>query len=90
MKNSLCLCVCVCVCRVRSHKQKFAMTDQRKEMNRMGFNSMADEYSDTAMGRDFGMLGAARHVSLSNQTTWEMERWSHCFEQGERKVGIME
>lgn len=23
----------------------------------MGFHSMADEYSDTAMGRDFGMLG---------------------------------
>ncbi|CAN0395264.1 unnamed protein product [Pylaiella littoralis] len=43
--------------RVRSFKQKFAMTDVRKEANRMGFASMADEYSDTAMGLDFGMLG---------------------------------
>lgn len=33
------------------------MTDVRKEANRMGFGSMADEYSDTAMGMDFGMLG---------------------------------
>ncbi|CAN0285433.1 unnamed protein product, partial [Hapterophycus canaliculatus] len=33
------------------------MTDVRKEANRMGFASMADEYSDTAMGLDFGMLG---------------------------------
>lgn len=45
--------------RVRSFKQKFAMTDVRKEANRMGFASMADEYSDTAMGLDFGMLGEA-------------------------------
>eukprot|EP00752_Nemacystus_decipiens_P014672 g13068.t1 len=43
--------------RVRKFKQKFAMTDVRKEANRMGFASMADEYSDTAMGLDFGMLG---------------------------------
>ncbi|CAN0514955.1 unnamed protein product, partial [Scytosiphon promiscuus] len=43
--------------RIRSFKQKFAMTDVRKEANRMGFASMADEYSDTAMGLDFGMLG---------------------------------
>ncbi|CAM9410904.1 unnamed protein product [Ectocarpus sp. 4 AP-2014] len=43
--------------RVRSFKQKFAMTDVRKEANRMGFASMADEYSDTAMGKDYGMLG---------------------------------
>lgn len=43
--------------RVRKFKEKFAMTDVRKEANRMGFGSMADEYSDTAMGMDFGMLG---------------------------------
>ncbi|CAN0379300.1 unnamed protein product, partial [Discosporangium mesarthrocarpum] len=33
------------------------MTDVRKEANRMSFASMADEYSDSAMGLDFGMLG---------------------------------
>lgn len=43
--------------RQRKFKEKFAMTDVRKEANRMGFASMADEYSDTAMGLDFGMLG---------------------------------
>lgn len=45
------------LCRISKFKQKFAMTDVRKEANRMGFHSMADEYSDTAMGLDFGMLG---------------------------------
>lgn len=43
--------------RARAQKEKFAVTDMRKEANRMGFGDMADEYGDSAMGRDFGMLG---------------------------------
>lgn len=52
--------------RVRKFKQKFAMTDVRKEANRMGFASMADEYSDTAMGLDFGMLGEPQPAPLTD------------------------
>ncbi|KAG5189567.1 hypothetical protein JKP88DRAFT_192705 [Tribonema minus] len=45
--------------RVRRLKEKFTLTDIQKEQNKMGFASQAYEYGDSAMGRDFGMLGKA-------------------------------
>eukprot|EP00953_Heterococcus_sp_UTEX-ZZ885_P031647 16587-Heterococcus_DN1.PRE.7 len=45
--------------RVRRFKEKFAMTDVRKEQNKMSFAGESYEYGDSAMGRDFGMLGKA-------------------------------
>ncbi|CAM9483060.1 unnamed protein product, partial [Chrysoparadoxa australica] len=43
--------------RARNQKEKLQVTEVRKAQNRMGFASQADEYGDSAMGADFGMLG---------------------------------
>mmetsp|Transcript_7347 Transcript_7347/g.9797 ORF Transcript_7347/g.9797 Transcript_7347/m.9797 type:complete len:526 (-) Transcript_7347:298-1875(-) len=45
--------------RVRKFKEKFAVTDVRKELNRRSFAKLDSEYSDDAMGYEFGMLGKA-------------------------------
>jgi U4/U6 small nuclear ribonucleoprotein PRP31 len=44
--------------RVRRYKERFAMTEIRKQQNQMGFCSTLDEYGDSAMGFDKGMIGA--------------------------------
>lgn len=45
--------------RVRKFKERFAMTDMRKEANRRKFGDITmGEYGDEAMGMDLGMLGA--------------------------------
>lgn len=43
--------------RVRKWKERYAMTDIRKAQNKMGFSSMQDEYGDSAMGVDTGLVG---------------------------------
>eukprot|EP00939_MAST-03C_sp_MAST-3C-sp1_P002613 g2613.t1 len=43
--------------RVRRFKEKFAMTQMRKEQNRMVFDDRTDEYGDSAMGKTLGALG---------------------------------
>ena len=44
--------------RARKYKEKFGMTETRKEANRRAFGDMAGgEYGDDAMGQDMGMLG---------------------------------
>ena len=44
--------------RVRKWKERFAMTDIRKAQNKVGFSSTDDEYGDSAMGIDTGLVGA--------------------------------
>ena len=44
--------------RVRRWKERFAMTDIRKQQNQLGFSSSIDEYGDSAMGLDSGLVGA--------------------------------
>ena len=36
---------------------RYQVTDIRKQANRMEFGSTKDEYSDSTMGKTFGMLG---------------------------------
>jgi len=43
--------------RVRKFKEKFAMTDVRKELGRRTFASLDAEYGDDSMGLEFGLLG---------------------------------
>uniref|UniRef100_A0A7S2C7I0 Nop domain-containing protein n=1 Tax=Octactis speculum TaxID=3111310 RepID=A0A7S2C7I0_9STRA len=43
--------------RARKHKEKFGMTEMRKETNRRTFSNFEGEYGDDAMGLDLGMLG---------------------------------
>eukprot|EP00940_MAST-03C_sp_MAST-3C-sp2_P003548 g3548.t1 len=43
--------------RQRKFKEKFAMTQIRKQQNRIIFDDRNDEYGDSAMGRTFGALG---------------------------------
>jgi U4/U6 small nuclear ribonucleoprotein PRP31 len=43
--------------RARKYKEKFGMTETRKEANRRTFGDLAGEYGDDAMGSDMGMLG---------------------------------
>jgi U4/U6 small nuclear ribonucleoprotein PRP31 len=44
--------------RARKYKEKFGMTEIRKEANRRAFGDMSGgEYGDDAMGQDMGMLG---------------------------------
>jgi len=43
--------------RVRRFKEKFRMTDIRKEANKRSFANLEGEYGDDCMGIDFGMLG---------------------------------
>jgi len=44
--------------RVRRWKDRFAVTELRKRQNQMGFSSTHDEYGDSAMGLDTGLMGA--------------------------------
>eukprot|EP01084_Bolivina_argentea_P249208 417079_1 len=43
--------------RARAKRDHMAVSESRKQQNRMCFAGMNDEYSDSAMGRDMGMLG---------------------------------
>lgn len=43
--------------RARRTKEKFGMTDMRKDANRRTFADMEGEYGDDAMGHDLGMIG---------------------------------
>ena len=43
--------------KARKYKEKFAMTETRKEVNRRSFADFSGEYGDDAMGSDLGMLG---------------------------------
>ena len=44
--------------RVRRWKERFALTDIRKRQNQLGFSSTNNEYGDSAMGVDMGLVGA--------------------------------
>lgn len=44
--------------RARKYKEKFGMTETRKEANRRSFADFSGEYGDDAMGSDLGMLGS--------------------------------
>jgi U4/U6 small nuclear ribonucleoprotein PRP31 len=44
--------------RARKYKEKFGMTETRKEVNRTGFANFSGEYGESAMGSDLGMLGS--------------------------------
>lgn len=44
--------------RVRRWKERFAMSDIQKAQNKMSMSIMSDEYGDSAMGVDMGMVGA--------------------------------
>lgn len=44
--------------RARKYKEKFGMTETRKETNRRSFADFSGEYGDDAMGSDVGMLGS--------------------------------
>ena len=44
--------------RARKIKEKFGMTETRKEVNRRSFADFSGEYGDDAMGSDVGMLGS--------------------------------
>lgn len=43
--------------RVRKMKERYAMTDLRKQQNRISFTIEGGEYGDSAMGVDAGMVG---------------------------------
>ena len=43
--------------RYRAMKEKFGQTEVRRDANRMKMGPGQGEYGDSAMGRDFGMLG---------------------------------
>jgi U4/U6 small nuclear ribonucleoprotein PRP31 len=45
--------------RVRRWKERFAMTELRKQQNKIGFSSTEGEYGDSAMGVDLGLVGAS-------------------------------
>jgi len=44
--------------RARKYKEKFGMTETRKEANKRSFADFSGEYGDDAMGSDVGMLGS--------------------------------
>ena len=44
--------------KARKYKEKFGMTETRKEVNRRSFADFSGEYGDDAMGSDMGMLGS--------------------------------
>lgn len=50
--------------RARKYKEKFGMTETRKEANRRTFADLAGEYGDDAMGGDMGMLGTKQGGKL--------------------------
>mmetsp|Transcript_76715 Transcript_76715/g.153946 ORF Transcript_76715/g.153946 Transcript_76715/m.153946 type:complete len:499 (+) Transcript_76715:79-1575(+) len=51
--------------RARKYKEKFGMTETRKEANKRSFADFSGEYGDDAMGSDVGMLGSKQAGSSS-------------------------